>query len=168
MTQDQGQSPKTICVGKIAGAHGVKGLAKIQPYCEDISLLEQVIDFEITIKNSNGKHMLVDIKDIHASKILGREDIEQLKGTKLYVPREALAEIGDDDTYYFEDLVGLAVVDTSGDEIGKVKAVEDYGAGELLDIRLKNGREFLLPFTEAYVPVVGEQITIQDYEAFLE
>lgn len=163
MTQDQGQSPKTICVGRIAGAHGVKGLAKIQPYCEDLSLLEQVIDFEITIKNSNGKHMLVDIKDVHT-----REDIEKLKGTKLYVQREVLAEIGDDDTYYIEDLVGLAVVDKSGDEIGKVNSVEDYGAGELLSIRLKNGKELLLPFTEAYVPDVGEQITIQDYEDFIQ
>ncbi len=160
---DQGQSQKTVCVGKIAGAHGVKGLAKIHPYCEDMSLLEQVIEFDITLKNSNGKHMLATIKGVHI-----REDIEKLKGTELHVHREALSEVEDEDTYYVEDLIGLTVVDSQGDEIGIVRDVPDYGAGELLEIRMKNGKELLLPFLEQYVPEVGEQITIQDYEAFLD
>ena len=160
---DQGQSQKTVCVGKIAGAHGVKGLAKIQPYCEDMSLLEQVLEFDITLKNSNGKHMLATIKGVHI-----REDIEKLKGTELHVPREALGDVEAQDTYYIEDLIGLTVVSISGDEIGIVKAVPDYGAGELLEIRMKNGKELLLPFLEQYVPEVGEQITIQDYEVFIQ
>jgi len=163
MTQDQGQSPQTVCVGKIAGAHGVKGLAKIHPYCEDLSLLEQALEFSITIKSSAGKHLLASIKDVHT-----REDIEKIKGTELHVPREALGRIEDDDTYFVEDLIGLTVVDNSMDEIGKVTAVHDFGAGELLEIRMKNGKELLLPFLEQYVPAVGEQITIQDYEAFLD
>lgn len=162
MDQNSGQSPKTICVGKIAGAHGVKGLAKILPYCEDVSLLEQALNYTITLKNSNGKHMLAEIKDVQT-----REDVEKLKGTELFVSRDVLPDIDDEDTYYIEDLIGMAVVDKSGDEIGIVRAVPDYGGGELLDIRLKNGKELLLPFKDEYVPSVTEVITVQDYEEFV-
>ncbi|MCB9982076.1 MAG: 16S rRNA processing protein RimM [Rhodospirillales bacterium] len=157
------QGEGLVCVGRIAAPHGVKGLVKILPYCEDVSLIEQAANFKITLKNPNGKYILAAIEGVN-----DRDSAEALAGTDLTVDRSTLPAIEEDDTYYIDDLVGLIAVDESGAEVGTVKAVLNFGAGDLLEIRLKGGQEVLIPFTDEYVPDVGEAITLRNFEQFTQ
>lgn len=173
MSQDQDQSPKRVCLGKITSAHGVRGLVKIFPFGEDPSLIETLgpcytsesgsETLTIHLKNPMGnKVYLAEVEGIAS-----REDVATVKGTKLFVDKDKLPEIEDDGTFYYEDLVGLKAVNEDGKELGKVIAVENFGAGELLEVRLKSGQDVLIPFTDEYVPEVSDVVTIRNYEVLL-
>lgn len=151
---------KQICVGKIAQAHGVKGLVKILPFCEDLGLIEQVKDFKITLKNPLGKYILAEIEGLNS-----REDVEAVKGTDLYIPRASLPDIEEDGRYYYEDLVGLAALSEGGEEIGRVLAMHDFGAGDLLEIKPKTGESYLVPFQSHVKDVSEDGVTIIPMEA---
>lgn len=138
-----------ICIGKISAAHGVKGLVKILPYGENLDLLEQVDEYKITLKNPQGKFMLAEIEGVN-----DRDAADALRGTELYITRDKLPEIEEDGTYYHEDLVGLIALDENEEEIGKVIAVHNFGAGDLLEIQPKGSSSYLIPFNDEYVPDV--------------
>lgn len=154
---------KRITLARIAGPHGVRGLIKILPFGEDVSLLETCDVFtgenkpiKITLKNAAGKFILAE-----ADIIKTREDAEKAKGIELQIDQSALPVIEEDGTYYYHDLIGLKAIGEDGEEIGKVIAVDNYGAGDLLEIRKTTGEKFLLPFTDDYVPDVNlEQKTL--------
>ncbi|MBV8060566.1 MAG: 16S rRNA processing protein RimM, partial [Alphaproteobacteria bacterium] len=76
-----------------------------------------------------------------------------LRGTRLYVDRDALPEV-DDGQYYHADLVGLTAMDSAGKPYGRVMAVHDYGAGVFLEIGTNKKDSFMLPFKDAQVPEV--------------
>ena len=152
---------KRICIGRIAAPHGVKGLVKILPYGEDINLIEQVEDYKITLKNPMGKYVLAEIKGVSS-----REDAESIQGTELFISRDKLPEIEEDDTYYIEDLIGLKTIDENGAEIGSVIAVHNFGAGDLLEIQPISGQAFLLPFNEETIVSVDTMITLKQYEHY--
>ena len=157
---------KKICIARIAAPHGIKGLVKILPYAEDLSLIEAVQEFDITLKNPSGKYILAEIAGVNS-----REAVEAIKGTELYVDRAALPD-PDDGEYYIEDLVGMMCVQAeSGEEIGKVIAVPNYGAGDLLEIKPKSGSKyhgaFLVPFNDETVPEISDTIKLQNFEHFL-
>lgn len=147
-----------ICVGAIAGAHGVRGDVRLKSFCADpadIQIYAPLLSedgatkFDLKITKS--------IKNGFAARIKGvtnREAAEALKGTRLFAPRDSLPDLPDDE-FYHSDLIGLMVVDTGGADIGKVAAVHDHGAGDLLDIQLKgSSKTVLLPFTQDAVPTV--------------
>lgn len=95
--------------------------------------------------------------------VTDRNRAEELNGTDLFVDREALGEANQEDEFFVADLIGLSVIDQTGHSIGKVTAVNDFGAGDLLDISLANGSTAMLPFTLEFVPKVdfeADQITI--------
>lgn len=148
---EQEQSSKRICIAKIAAPHGVKGLVKILPQCEDVSLIEGVEDFDITLKNALGKYILASIEGVNS-----REDAEAIQGRELYIDRDRLPE-AEDGEYYYDDLIGLNALDENGDTVGKIVSVQNYGAGDLLEIKPEAGGEtYLLPFTDDYVPAVHD------------
>lgn len=147
-----------ICVGAFAGAHGVRGDLRLKSFCAtpgDIALYgpfttedgSRTFELKVTRPIKNG----------FAARVRGvtsREAADALKGTRLFVPRDRLPDLPDDE-FYHSDLIGLRVVDTGGADIGKVAAVHDHGAGDLLDIQLKgSGKTVLLPFTRDAVPTV--------------
>ncbi len=148
---------KRICIGKISSSHGVKGLVKIHPYCEDVSLLKGELftsdnpndpnTLAITLKNSLGKYYLASIEGI-----TNPEDAKKLKYS-LYIPREALPDIEDDGEFYIKDLVGLEVKeDGHSDILGTIQNVENFGAGELLEIKPNNGTpSYYVPFHNDYI-----------------
>lgn len=144
---------KRICIGKVSSAHGVKGLVKILPFCEDINLLNGKLftseqgheTLNITLKNSAGKFILAQIDGI-----TNPEDAKALK-CSLYVPREALPEIEDEDSFYIEDMIGLSVLDDDGQDIGTLITVENFGAGDLLEIKPKSGAAYFVPFQNEFV-----------------
>jgi 16S rRNA processing protein RimM len=96
-----------------------------------------------------------------------RDQAEALRGLKLYIARADLPE-PDDDEFYVTDLIGLAVVSPDGEPLGKVKAVQDFGAGDLLEVQPEHGATWYLPFTREAVPEVridaGEVVAVKPDE----
>ena len=152
------KNTKRICIGKIASTHGVKGLVKIAPFCEDTTLLNGELftaetgddTLNITLKNSVGKYILAHIEGVTSP--------EQAKTMKysLYVPREVLPETQDENEFYIEDLAGLEARNANAEKIGSIVAVQDFGAGDLLEIielsgpyALVNGHRFSSFYNDA-------------------
>ena len=169
-------SPKTtekrICIGKISSSHGVKGLVKIIPYCEDTSLLNGILytdkmgndTLNITLKNSMGKSVLAQIDGVTTP-----EQAKLLKHS-LYISRETLPEIKSSDEFYIEDLANLDVQDSKGEKIGTVITVQNYGAGDLLEIKPKSGTSFFVPFQDEYVRNINldeKYVTVENAERFI-
>lgn len=150
---DQPQEPdsKRICIARIASSHGVKGLVKILPLGEDPALIELVQEYDITLKNPHGKYYLAEIDGINT-----REDADKLRGKELFIERDQLPALDEDEgEYYYEDLIGLKAINHNSDkEAGEVIAVHNFGAGELLEIRAKSGETYLLPFNDSHAPEV--------------
>jgi len=113
-------------------------------------------------------------KNIFITKLEGikdRNESEKLHGTKLYILRDELKELEDEDTFYYTDLIGLSVKNKEGEEIGSVLKVDNFGAGDLLEIKPKNGKSFLLPFKDEYVPTVdikNNYVTVNIPEGFTD
>ena len=145
-----------IVVAAVAGAFGVRGEVRLKPFTAEPDAVasygllsaEDGRVFEVTLVGP--------IKGGLAARLSGvatREEAEALRGTRLTVPRDRLPTLPDDE-FYHADLIGLAVQDPGGAEIGRVKAVLDYGAGEILELHLPGGGTALLPFTHEAVPTV--------------
>jgi 16S rRNA processing protein RimM len=96
--------------------------------------------------------VLNDAIALTAQEKLTREQAEAMRGTALYVPRAALPA-PEEDEFYAADLIGCAVESVSGAPLGEVKAVTDYGAGDILEIAL-NGAVWRLPFTQQNTPQI--------------
>ena len=147
-----------ICVGAISGAFGVRGEVRIKSFCADPA----AIGGYSPLFTQNGKisyeiELTRNVKGGFAAKLgdlSNKEDADALKGTRLYVERNRLPSLPDDE-FYHSDLIGLQVVDTGGDDCGKVSAVHDHGAGDILEISSSKLKEpALLPFTQESVPTV--------------
>ena len=147
-----------VCVGAIAGAYGVRGEVRLKSFCaepEDIAAYGPLStedggrSFEGTLSGA--------VKNGFAARLSGirtKEEADALRGTRLFVPRARLPE-AEEDEYYHADLIGLPVFDTGGTEIGRVKAVLNHGAGDLLELHGPGIKgTVLLPFTRAAVPTV--------------
>lgn len=168
----QNTEKKRICLGKIAGPHGIKGLVKIISYCDDPHLIETLgplyiaedrdVQVKVTLKNPIGRFYIAEIDGTNT-----RERAEEMKGIELFVDRDKMPE-PEDGAYYYEDLIGRDVVGEDGTKIGTVKAVDNFGATDLLEVKPVNGKPFYVPFIDDFVPEVGETITIRDYADFIQ
>lgn len=147
-----------ICVAALAGAFGVRGEAKLKCFTDDPAA---VGDYG-PLQSEDGKRNFTvkltrPVKGGYAARISGietREEAEALKGTRLYADRAALP-VPDDDEFYYADLLGLRVETADGTVLGKIKAVQDFGAGDVIEYLPEGGGESLyLPFTREAVPVV--------------
>lgn len=146
-----------VCVAQIGAPHGVRGAFHLRCFTE---APENVAAYG-TLCDERGRP-LFDLKIVGPAKggviavvpgVADRNAAEALRGQSLYVPRERLPAT-DEDEYYHEDLVGLMARDGDGRELGRVVAVQNYGAGDILEIDLGQGRTELVPFTRAAVPAV--------------
>ncbi len=147
-----------VCLGAIAGAHGVRGLVKIKSFTRDpadLTAYGPLADesgrrrFEIAV-TGQAKGLLV-------ARIAGVEDrdaAQALRGVRLTIARAALPEPEDAEEFYQADLIGLAAEDLAGRPLGTVTAVENYGAGDFLEIARAQGAPLLVPFTKAAVPLI--------------
>lgn len=147
-----------ICVGAIAGAFGVHGELRIKSFTADPLAIEDYVPLtDETGGRSIDLELLREIKNGYAARIEGvdtKEDADALKGLRLFARRDQLPSLPDDE-YYYSDLVDLAVFDTGGQQIGKVKAVHNHGAGDLLEVIVPGqSKTVLLPFTLDAVPTV--------------
>ncbi len=149
-----------VLLGRITGVHGLKGEVKIAAYTaepEDIatygalSSADGACVFRISvIRSVKGGTVIATLHGV-----TNREEAEKLKGTDLYVSRTVLPPPEDDDEYYHSDLIGLNAVSPDGETIGKIVAVHNFGAGDLLEVRFEGERQAqLIPFETAHVPRV--------------
>ncbi len=151
--------PERVCLGAIAGAHGVEGLVRIKSFTEkptDIGAYGPLSDeagerrFALSVTGRAKGVVLARIDGV-----TNRTQAEALKGTRLYLPRAALPAPAADE-YYYADLVGLVVELPDGTAVGTVLGVDNFGAGDVLDVatRRPGGAVVAVPFTRAAVPVV--------------
>lgn len=148
-----------VCVGAIAGAHGVNGDVRVRSFTlvpEDCFSYGPLLDengdvlIEPTSARPAKAHFIVRAKQTKT-----REDWEAMRGTQLYVPKEALPE-PEEDEFYYDDLIGLSVIHEDGRDLGRVKSVQNFGSDDLLEIVAPDKKTgYYLPFTKAVVPTVS-------------
>lgn len=148
---------QTVLVGRLAGAFGVQGEVRLKSFCAQPEAILAYAPLTDDQGRSYGPIRLTgQAKGALIARIGGidsREQAEALKGVDLFAPKDRLPQLPDDE-FYHADLIGLTVVDTGGTVLGRVKAVHDHGAGDLLEIDVPGQASVLLPFTLAAVPTV--------------
>ncbi|GLK68949.1 ribosome maturation factor RimM [Hansschlegelia plantiphila] len=152
--------PRLVQIGVIGAAHGVRGELRVKSFTGEPAALARYGELS---DPSGGRSFAVEsfrpLKDdmlvVRFRGIATREAAEALTGTGLFLPREALPDSGDEDEFYHADLIGLRVESPDGTPLGEVVALQNFGADDLMEIRLADERRTVyLPFTKAVVPVV--------------
>lgn len=143
---------KPVTLAAVTGAHGVTGEVRLKLFGEGVEALKRYRAFNdstLTLKKlrDDGKGGAI----ARFEEVADRTSAEKLRGTALTVPRSAMPELGEGE-YYHADLLGLRAVSTTGEELGECVAVENFGAGDVLEIRKPDGKRFMVPMTEAAVP----------------
>jgi len=148
---------KRLLIGQIGGAHGVRGLVRVNSFTADPA--------DLTAygrpTDASGAPIAIDIVGKSKGQLMARIDgvtdrtgAERWRGVELFIERDLLPEPDDDEDFYHADLIGLSVEDLNARALGTVRAVHDFGAGDVLEIRGGAQGELYLPFTHAVVPTV--------------
>ena len=147
-----------ILLGRITAAHGIRGDVFIDSHAGEPQAVaaygpleseDGARTFDVSVVRVTPKGVIA-----HVAGVDDRTGAERLKGQKLYVNRARLPAAAEDE-YYRADLIGLAATDAEGKAIGIVVAVENYGAGDILELRLDGrAKTELIPFSDAFVPLV--------------
>src|SRR3954465_1257977 len=160
-------SPSQICVARIGAPHGVRGAVKLWTFTEDplavkrygpLATKDGVRSLEVKEVREAKGHLVATLKGVST-----REQAERLNGLELYVAREKLPAT-EADEYYHADLIGLAAVNAADQPLGRVTAIHNFGAGDIIEIAPPQGPTMLLPFTNAVVPTVdlaGGRVVIE-------
>jgi len=147
-----------ICVARIGAAHGVRGEVKLWSFTEDPAAVASYGPLETEDGMRRFEiEALRPAKDHFVARITGigdRDAAEKLRNLELYIPRSRLPKIEETDTFYHADLIGLTAVTKDGETIGKVSAVHNFGASDVIEIKPAAGDPLLLPFTEITVPEI--------------
>ena len=161
-----------VLVGAITGAHGIRGEVKLRSFTADPAAIAAYSPLE-TAKGAS-----IEIVRVRPQKdgliavlkgVTDRNAAEALRGTELFVPRERLPE-PEEDEVYVHDLIGLAVHLADGSRLGEIVDVADYGAGDLIDVKVEGRKDtVLIPFADQYVREVAEDRIVVDLpEGFLD
>jgi len=149
--------PAQICVARIGAAHGVRGAVKLWTFTEDpfavtryglLSTKDGARTFEVAHAREAKGHLVATLKGVTT-----RNEAERLNGLELYVARDKLPTTYEDE-YYHADLIGLSAETTGGAMLGKIIAIHNFGAGDIIEIAPVSGGTMLLPFSNAVVPTV--------------
>jgi len=132
----------------VIGAHGVAGEVRLKVFAEDLAAYKSFNGGALTLKSARaGNNGTI----ARFAEVADRNAAEALRGTELTVPRAALPPL-EDGEYYHADLIGLAVVSTKGEAIGRVAAIDNFGAGDVIEIERANGKRFMVPMRPEAVP----------------
>lgn len=149
-------APVTLAV--ITGAHGVTGEVRLKLFANDLSGYRSFNNGSLTVKSlRNGIARFAEVPDRNAA--------ERLRGTELTVPRSALPPL-EEGEYYHTDLLGLPVVSTAGDPLGTVIAIDDFGAGDVIEVERPDKKRFMVPMNLQAVPEWNDDRLVVD-EAFV-
>lgn len=156
-----------VCVARIGAAHGVRGAVKLWTFTEDPLAIEDYgplatkdgeRHLELTSAREAKDHLVVTFKGVTT-----RDEAERLNGVELYIPRDKLPAT-EEDEYYHADLIGLDAITTADEPLGRVIAIHNFGAGDIIEIAPESGTTILLPFSNAVVPTVdipGGRVVIE-------
>ncbi|MGL4304169.1 MAG: ribosome maturation factor RimM, partial [Sphingomonas sp.] len=132
----------------IIGAHGVTGEVRLKVFTEDLSSYKTFNGGALTLKSvrhgSNGAIARI-------AEVTDRNAAEALRGTELTVPRSALPPL-EPGEYYHADLLGLPVVSLEGEALGQVVAIDDFGAGDVIEVERPDKKRFMVPMNADAVP----------------
>lgn len=152
---------RRIALAAVAGAHGVKGELRLKLFSDSIDSLARHerlfvggVERRLIDVRSGGKGAIARFDGI-----ADRTAAEQLRGLLVEVDRSALPPL-EEGEYYHSDLVGLQCVDRDGEPVGTVAAVENFGAGDLLDVELDDGRRSLIPFRDGIADLENGRIVL--------
>ena len=143
-----------ICIAVITNAHGINGCLRVKSFGHDSTALTdygKLMDasgkktFDLTITGQSKGQFIVKIDGVN-----NRNDAEALKATELFIMRDKLPDINDDE-FYYTDLIGMRMETSDNSHYGTLKAVHDFGAGDLLDVNLAAGGSIMLPFTKEVI-----------------
>ena len=146
-----------VCLGAIVGVHGIKGEVKVKCFSDNEKNFNSYGVF--TDKDGNKTFEAKSVghsKDLLRVKIKGVDDrntAETLVGTGLYVSRDVLPQLKEEE-FYHADLIGLTAKNTSDEVVGEVNALYNFGAGDLIELKMTDGSLEMLPFNKQYVPVI--------------
>lgn len=146
-----------ICLAEITTTHGVKGAVKVRSFT---AVPKSIFDYP-ELYDQSGKSYKIkliapkqsDVFIVTISGVTTCNDAELLRGTKLYISRDQLPD-PDEDEFYYEDLIGMDVFTESEKEIGSVLGINNYGAGDILEIKTSVGKRLSVPFLREVVPTV--------------
>ena len=151
---------RPVTLAAVIGAHGVAGEVRLKLFGEGVAGLKSFRAF------NDGKLTVEKLRDDGkggaVARFVGvtdRNGAEALRGTALTVPRAALPALGEGE-YYYADLLGLPAVSTDGDDLGTCVAVDNFGAGDVLEIERPDKKRFMVPMRAEAVPEWGDRIVI--------
>jgi 16S rRNA processing protein RimM len=159
--------PAQVCVARIGAAHGMRGQVKLWTFTEDpfavtrygaLSTKDGARQFEVTSAREAKGFLVASLKGVTT-----RNEAEHLNGVELYVARDKLPAT-DADEFYHADLIGLAAVTATDESLGRVVAIHNFGAGDIIEIAPPSGPTMMLPFSNAVVPTVdiaGGRVVIE-------
>ena len=162
------------CVAQVATVHGVRGAVKLRCFTEapeSVAAYGPLCDergrelFRVEILHRVKGGVVARLEGVDS-----REAAESLRGLLLHVPRRRLPKPAEDE-FYRDDLVGLAAADPAGAELGRVVAVHNFGAGDLIEVRDPDGGSLMVPFTREAVPQVDVRdgfVTVARIDGLLE
>ena len=167
-------SEETVLVGRIGAAHGIRGEVRVKSFTEP---MDAIGDYGPLTLPDGGKltvdrlRVQGDMLVVKFREVADRTAAERLTNRDLLIPRSALPEPEDEETFYHADLIGLRVETAAGEGLGEIVAVPDFGAGDLLEVKPAQGKSYYVPFTRAFVPVVdvaGGRVVAELPEGFLK
>ena len=142
----------------IGAPHGVKGEVRVKTFTGDPLALG---DYGPLFSQDGGKFTVAAIRPaknvvvVRFREIATREAAEAATGTALFVDRSALPDDLEEEEFYHADLIGLAVRDGTGAEIGRVTAIQNFGGGDIVEVALAGKRTVMVPFTIAAIPEIS-------------
>ena len=154
---DPVQKEGILSIGKIVGAHGIKGAVKVYSYAESPSIFRP--DSSILLEDKNGRRRSLTINWARTHKrgvilsfkgIGTRSDAEELIGAKLFIHKKELPE-PEPGTYYWTDIIGLSVYRDDGDYLGKITSILPTGSNDVYIVRDEDNKETLIPALESVV-----------------
>ena len=157
-TEHAASDPGLVCVGVIGGTFGTAGQVRVRSFCvqpEDIMGYSPLLTEDGKCLTLTRTGTVKGGFSVRLENVSTREQAAAMKGVRLYIQKNRLPKLGEDE-YYHADLVGMEVVDTAGKILGNVKSVQNHGASDILEVR-KNpdlSDTVLLPFTASVIPSV--------------
>lgn len=148
-----------ICIAAITGAKGLRGQVRLKTFTEDplnIATYKNLVDDHgnpITLSGCTltAKEVVASVAGIH-----NRTQAESLRGTQLFIHRNQLPDLKEEDLYYITDLIGLDVRLPNDEKIGTIRNVHNFGAGDILEFHHdQQNQEIMIPFKKEFVPEVN-------------
>lgn len=142
------RAERAVTLAAVIGAHGINGEVRLKVFAEDLGAHKSFNGGALTLK---ALRVTPQGAIARFAEIPDRTGAEKMRGTELTVPRDSLPPLGEGE-YYHADLLGLSAVTEDGTNVGTVVAIDNFGAGDVIEIERPDGKRFMIPMTEGAVP----------------